>query len=140
MNVNDARIVGDQVKCWNCPCTLGQIVSADALRLTRPDRLPADVRPTDRVILAAQPVYRSAAVPPIAAAAGMRAILVVPRRVQDRLARTGLGWTRRRKLDGSGAAKVQPSVFVAMPAIMPCWRPGCGEPNRVVDIGDATGA
>lgn len=115
MNVGTARIIGDQVKCWHCPGTLGQIVD----RLEEPR------------ILAAQSFYRRAAtVPPAITAAGIRDVLVIPRRVRERLARTGLHWTRPKTLDKDGAAPIAPSTICRLPALVPCH--ACGEPNRVI--------
>ena len=87
LSLRDARIVGDQVKCWNCPYTLGQIVNG----IEEPRVL--GVRPD---------VYRSVPVPEALAASGIRSVLVILSRARDQLARTGLPWRRRRGLDKQG--------------------------------------
>jgi hypothetical protein len=122
MIARDARISGDQVKCWHCPCTLGQIVNG----IEEPH------------VLAVHDFYRPGDVPATLAEVGIRSVLIIPKRVRERLAQTGLPWTRRQAMDRTGAVRVKPPQIAAMPVLMPCWRPGCGEANRVIDTDIAT--
>lgn len=119
-----ARIQGDQRKCWNCPCTLGQIVNG----LEEP-----------HVFAAQGDIYRHAAVPAAAAAVGIRSVLVIMPRAKDGLARTGLPYRRPRAMERGkdGGIRVSRSTIAALPVLMQCFRPGCGQPNRVVDIAAA---
>jgi hypothetical protein len=109
-----ARIDGDQVKCWNCPCALGQFVPAVE---------------GGWLFAASYPYQRGA---DTEALPGWT-ILVIPPRIRERIKRTGLPVsnrrTRHRTIDG-GLIQ-QPSTLAALPVLMPCWRPGCGQPNRI---------
>ncbi|MBA2717903.1 MAG: hypothetical protein H0U52_01490 [Chloroflexi bacterium] len=123
----EARINGDQVKCWNCKYTLGQIgdgVEEPHLFGTRGD------------------IYRHGAVPEAAAAVGIRSVLIIMPRAKRYLARTGLPYRRHRFMHKGkdGGIGVAASTVAAMPVLMQCFQPGCGQPNRVVDKPLAGGA
>jgi hypothetical protein len=116
VNVRQARIIGDQAVCWNCPCHLGQIVNG----LEEPR------------VFAPRAFYRSMPIPDALAALGIRTILMIPKRVKMRLHLTDLPFVsrRRQRMTDGRVPKPQSGIY-AFPVLMPCWRPECGEANRV---------
>lgn len=116
--MNEARIDGDQARCWNCPATLGQIVP--------PDRMVEGVW-----AVALPEYYRSAPVPTALAAVGIVSVVIIAPRALNALAKTGLPWRRRRATDGEGGVRISASRQFQLPALVPCRRPGCGKPNII---------
>ena len=113
MTIGNARIVGDQVKCWNCTCKLGEIVRAVG----------------GGYGFGAASVYRWAEGDPIPGLS----VLVIPPHTQDRIRRTGMPLSSRTKpkLDKDGGMRVMRPRAFPMPVLLTCWRPSCGEPNRI---------
>jgi hypothetical protein len=123
MKVRPARIVDRQIVCWNCTTHLGELVTGIVRHGGFAPYASGDVV----VVSVMYEIYRRAETPTL----GDDTVLVIKPRVKDRLARTNLPFGRRRAAMGKGQVRAPRAAYWTAPLVLPCFRPACGEINRV---------